>query len=730
MTVNSATGAQTSNVNYSPVDASTETTTDEQNLNRLQIVPYTQTSQSDTNLIANFNRARVEQRFQQENQVSPNNDIGGITTETAFPLTVSSGETQESVMRRAFEAMADRAGLSPESKQAFVESRMKANTNAEGKALILHIDKKPPTAYTGEEWARVSAINFYPNDADIKELKQLKSDDNFNAGAQSADEIIRALELGHRGIFDKLMSDTDASTELAKALNKVRQNGANYDFQQGLLNRLGADRAVQLEEMLKDNFRYNSIIREAVSTTGIQNPERQDRTADIRREIAEKSSLEALVRLTNDPTYPMDKNFLVGAGKRVMTRDIGWKTRAYGEQGVAVKYNFYNEGTKGIMYKISRNAEASLELLQDAEFVKNATILENSDYNDDTISQIIRSGTSREMQEKNADKVNNAVRVIAEIVSQPGNIRGTSKSGLRESENTVTERMANAMVDMFINNPSAFVEAAGREGTDGMFDGEEFRKFVAAVRPHKSAMERLTAAVAIEYNILLRQAENGNSSNVTSAGNLTGAFVDALISENARDGRQADEERAMLGKAIGIAAEVFSFYGLKNSEAVGEITADVIGKVMNEVGQGSVKGNSAERATEENDTIYKRQQTTNAIAVVTTFELAANERVNGAQTAQTEEKRQAQEFLQALRVYNESLPAGERILDSNGRLVNWRTATPQQRVRIADIFGKKTRSDSDPLATPLDKAVNLLNNRMKPTFSELRDATSTQIRRQ
>jgi hypothetical protein len=720
MTLNTVNSA-TNNVNLLPVDVSENNTTDAQNPDNLRIVPFTRTAQSDANLIANYNRARVEQSFQQENQANANDGINGITTETAFPLSVSEGETQESVMRRAFEAMADRAGLSPESRQAFVESRMKANTNAEGKALILHIDKKPPTAYTDEEWAQMRSINFFPNDADIKELKQFKSTDNFNAGTQSADEIIRALELGNRSYFDKLMSDTDASTELAKALNKVRQNGANYDFQQGLLNRLGAERAVQLEDMLKDNFRYNSIIREAISTTGMQLPDRQDRTGSIRREIAERSSLEALVRMTSDNTYPMDKNFLVGAGKRVMTKDIGWTTRVGGGgMEMPVKINIYHEGTKGILYKIARNPEASLELLQDAEFVRNATILENSGENEDTISQIIRSGTSREMREKNQEQVNNATRVVTELIKEPGKLKGTAWSGISESKTIVTERMANAMVDMFINNPSAFVAATSMDNENGVLDRDDFRKFVGAVRQHKDAMNRLTAAVAIEYMKLVGRAESGGLSNATRAGDLKGAFVDAIMQENVRDAREADEQRERIAKAISIVGEVGSFYGL-GSLGVHEIPADLLGKTVAAVIEDGGKGSNVEQAKTTNTEILDRQDSLSAMTTVTIFEKAARERL-----ARQEGTSADREFLQALRVYNGSLPAGEKILDESGQLINFRTASAKQRHRIVLIFRAETSGNQ----TELDKAVRLLDDRMGATYRELRDAADNQLRPQ
>lgn len=84
--------------------------------------------------------------------------------------------------------------------------------------------------------------------------------------------------------------------------------------------------------MLSGNGQYDSIVKDALSTSGSPRPDKQDRTANLRREIGEKSSLDALVRLTGDKTFPMDKNFLVGAGNRVMTEDVGWTTRAGGRQ--------------------------------------------------------------------------------------------------------------------------------------------------------------------------------------------------------------------------------------------------------------------------------------------------------------------------------------------------------------------------------------------------------------
>ncbi|MET0753976.1 MAG: hypothetical protein ABWZ66_11405 [Pyrinomonadaceae bacterium] len=126
---------------------------------------------------------------------------------------------------------------------------------------------------------------------------------------------------------------------------------------------------------------------------------------------------------------------------------------------------------------------------------------------------------------------------------------------------------------------------------------------------------------------------------------------------------------------------------------------------------------------------YSTTHAANNAAVVAAFERSAHEFIEGRKEPSGEQKENAVRFVEALKIYNDSLPAGEKILDGGGRLVSPVEMSAVQRARAGDIFGKPSKPDSDSRATPLDKAVNLLNDRMKPTFSEMRDETNAQIRR-
>lgn len=129
------------------------------------------------------------------------------------------------------------------------------------------------------------------------------------------------------------------------------------------------------------------------------------------------------------------------------------------------------------------------------------------------------------------------------------------------------------------------------------------------------------------------------------------------------------------------------------------------------------------------DDDYQRMQADNGAAVVTAFERAAHEFIDGGRNVTNEQKENAERFLQALKIYNNSLPANERVLN-NGRLIDFRSnaATRQQRANIARIFS--TPTGDAPQATEIDRAIALLNDRMSATFRELRDAAGSQLRPQ
>ena len=643
---------------------------------------------------ANYNRAKLEANFQaqQDDSANKNNDINGITTETVFEIPISAGETQESAMRRAYEKMADQAGLSTEpdggNKKIFVESRLKLNTDANGKVAIEHIDKKPSTDYTSAEWAKIDKLNFRPNEQEITQLKELKSADNFNAGTKAADAIINALELGDRGIFDKLMSDKDASTELAKALNQVRENGGNYDYQQGLLNRLGADKVVKLEGMLSDNWHFNTVVKDALSTTGLENTGKQDKTANIRREIGEKSSLDELVRLTGDKTYPMDKNFLVGAGKNVTTKDVGWRNYSIvAPDGTAIYGSEIKPEAKQIFNAIAKSPEASTQLLQNTEFVKNSLLMKNAEVTRQGTSSldlgsIIESGTSAEARAKNAQGVDKAILTIAETLNNPDSFRETSTLtakteliGMPKGA-AVPEDVANALAKVVSENSVTFANAAQIGRNDiGRLDVKDVQSIFSTISQYESSKQKLNTALSVEVGkMLLDKTSFSNPKNVKSdeIGRLLDLYAEADRSASLKDASNADKKIELATKIFSDVAGLIPFAKLPTEQIAKVIASTTQNRIVDEVKAGGsgtftdqAKGKILERDMELTTSVQ--------LSSLKAYEQSAFETVNDA-NVNLEVKQTATEFIKNIRIYNDSLPANAKILDSNGRLKDTRTA--------------------------------------------------------
>lgn len=111
------------------------------------------------------------------------------------------------------------------------------------------------------------------------------------------------------------------------------------------------------------------------------------------------------------------------------------------------------------------------------------------------------------------------------------------------------------------------------------------------------------------------------------------------------------------------------------------------------------------------------RQSSNKIALVATYERAAFERASGARPATADEKTKAQQFLNDLRVYNESLPQRARILDANTRLISPAKMSAEQRALMEDIFSGETNEAGDRLA-----------ERMNAIYDKLANAAERQVK--
>ena len=716
----------------------------------IEIVPFAGDKKFGLDLNSNLNRARLEGKYQTHEQNKENDgNIRGITTETPFRKEVGETETQESVLRRTFEEMAFKAGISDvklegqeqSPKEMFIEERMANNKaeNGDKEHRIFYKDSNSdtPQTFSDDDWVnrqKAGTITMYPTSDDITALKDFKASSDYNEGVRTADKVLQSLEQYEQWSLSNLTGFTNPKEDLQKALRFLDLNGTNGNFQEGFINKLGAEKFLQLEKVFADNPSYNLTISNSLAkaTKNVDNTDAilvgESQTKLIEKEIAQKADIETLARLTKNKFTPQSSDFLVEAGKRAMTQDVGWVTRAGGGAGfgVPVKITVYNEGTQEVLKSIARDPQASLELLQDAEFVKNAMKLENSGENLDTISQIIRSGMSKEMQASNPEKADNAIRTMIEMIKNPDLIKGTSKTGLRESDEIISERTAKTLADVYANNIETFSTASGRSsGDDKILDVKDTRAFLKALQPYGAVKDengvtindKLAIVTAVKYNELLAEAEKtGNPKSAERAANLASAFIDAKNQSNLGEAKEAEARREQLAVAIGIITGV-GMGNMAKSAGVSNLTADLIGKISKEMGEGTISSSNVDDALEMNRDTLEKQQGSNKVALVNTYEQAAFERTNGTQTATPEAKAKAKEFLNDLKEYNDSLPAASKILDSNGRLINPLKMTGEQKASLEDIFSGKTNTAGDRLS-----------NQMRAIYNELLNATERQVK--
>jgi hypothetical protein len=237
------------------------------------------------------------------------------------------------------------------------------------------------------------------------------------------------------------------------------------------------------------------------------------------------------------------------------------------------------------------------------------------------------------------------------------------------AQNRVTEEDSRAMLEIYKRQTVYFAEGSGRtlrvENILDEYDVEPYLRLLMAHEPLREELQKATIAEIIDQITGSVSFEEKEKNTVASAGFLAAVYHNAY------------------GKTI---------------------------------------AKSDEKLWEES---YNKTQATNEAAVVAAFERAAHKYIVGGRGAGELQKTNARQFVEALKIYDESLPS-EKILDSGGRLVDLQNATPQQIANISLIL-HKTANETNPM--PLDKAFGLLQSRMHPAADEIEKQTNMQAKR-
>ncbi len=711
--------------------------------------------QAQLNYTAAQNKLKLQNAFSQQT-VQPqenNKEINGINTESNFTMPVGKDETQESVLRRTYGEMAKRAGLSDEKKpvtvdgqerqlsgvELFVEERLKSNRE-EVKTKTGRDENRIFNADTGNVFSDTEfgshrtggsiisreggQITMNPTESDIEQLKNVKASQDYAAGEKVADELEQAF--ANRGTLDKWFGEIDSSTEPGKALEKIKANRDNGEFQSGLINRLGADKFLKFEQMLNGNKNYGDVLRNSLVTVGNNEANYAngvEHEPSISGQIAKKAGIEQLVRLAGEGKDSLSKDSLVEAGKRIIKPEIAWNTETLGQPSSG--FSNYRDRVTADGYKvlaaISRSPEASSELMQNEDFVRNGLRMSNINGSAGKIfAQIIRNGATDAQGNSSEDNVK-SLEVLSKVLREDGiGSNDTSRIpgetvGLADKQTKISPEIADVLADVYANNIEKFSQAAGLND-EGNFNSEDTSEILRALQPHHSIVngkgesvgDRLAQATAKEYTKLLQLAEKtGDSTYAERAANLAGDFINGNGKANVENAKAKDERSKRFVKALSIIGEVATVAGGKG---ISDIGSKIAGKIVAVGTETNGKTNNAENAEEENLRILRRQQTTNSATVVQVFEQGAYDRVSGKQESNPQEKMQAENFLADLKVYNESLPASGKILDQNGRLINPAQMTGSQRQSLESIFSGNENLARRSLAQRMNAVRDSLNN--------------------
>ena len=694
-------------------------------------------------LLGSYNRQRTEKLFaQQQQEQDKNKEINGVTTKTDFTMPVGEGETQESVLRRTYQEMARRAGLSDEKKSVTIDGKDRQTSNAEifvEKSLQTNREavKKAATkdenrifnSETGKVYSDTDFNKFRtggsiiaggggqivmnPTDSDIERLKTIKSTQDWEAGRKAADEINKALELGDRNAVGKLFSNVDASIELGKALEKVKANEGNADFQTGLLNRLGADKVVKLEGMLNDNKNYGDLMRKSLSTVSQVEPD-----STVAKEVAKKASIEQLVRLTGDQSTPMSKDFLVEAGKNAI------KTKVVSDGIETPIYSFDIKATE-ILRNISNNKQASVELLQDKEFIKQGFTISMQNDRNNGFNAILRSGTSKEAVQFNSNQVDIALKNISEVLKTPDQFRLTNEriigdpitgpNDKRLDKRTVSEDTAITLAEIYKNNSPAFSEAVSYGNSGDTLDKNGVKAVFSAINQYESSQETAIQATSEEIGRLLLEKPFAESNlDQKKAGNLIGVFSDTDSRTTLKNAKDNDSQQDAAAKVLEGLSDIMFSDKLEKGLLIPTVTAKSIGKTTAQVVGNNIKGKNVEHAKVELDKKYDDMQDESSIVVLVAYEKTAHEIINGKRPATAEQKMRATEFINGLKEFNEKQTPSWKLLDDNGRLINPKTATTNQRAAM-----QKSVSEN-----------GVLGREMNPTFESLTQGITRNLKRQ
>lgn len=188
---------------------------------------------------------------------------------------------------------------------------------------------------------------------------------------------------------------------------------------------------------------------------------------------------------------------------------------------------------------------------------------------------------------------------------------------------------ANVLAEIYRANAQHFSSAAARAGGDPrVFDAEDVRAFLIKLLEHQETRETISQATRQEAARLVREHANFSrpaSGQSSTAGHLIGVYTSAYTRAVLRDDRAAADEE------------------------------------------------------------LHRQQGLSELLVLATYDDVARQTLDNTAGVEAAGRAQARAFRDAINAYDAALPAGEKILDANGKLLEPSKATGRQLENLQNL---------------------------------------------
>jgi hypothetical protein len=501
-------------------------------------------------------------------------------------------------------------------------------------------------------------------------------------GRELAREIRRCMELGNRSWWDRFWGE-DGSEALGRALSAADGEVDDPYVAAGLLEELGVEATLDLEEMLDDDDDFSGVVREALSSAGRTPGALPDA---FERELVDRASIAQLARLVGDETHAQSTELLTAAGLAVAQRGWhdDWITSGYS----AVEIRDVDPHADDILRAVARDDTAAARVLADRAGSFGLLALSEAPAGRDAAraaGEVVEAGTGTGVRRVDPGLHLDALTMFLDVLGDreawaydyAGEEDDPSGSAWDWGGPHVVQELAPSIVDMFGHNADLFSDAVHvTSDLADQLDAHDLRTVATAAYQHGETAQAFRDLVSLEVARLLAEGTNYSAddtdrlSRLHAIGSTVGDLVgivgsvesDVLIGA----GAAADERRAaqvsLLTGAFGLGADLAGVEGPAGS--VLGFGVDQLSSAVEDI----LAGTSEEHAREAVTAGYRTEETTLSITLLSAEVDAARAAVEpGADVSETA-RRNAQALLDAIEARDRATGIG--LLGPDGRLAD------------------------------------------------------------